>query len=241
MSSRRGRRLAGSENALTKDRIVQAALALLDERGLASFSVRDVAKALDAYPAAVYWHVRNRNQLLAEIVAHVLRDIAPDVPARHWQHWLREMFGRYRATVRRHPNVAPLIGAQLVSNASLDFDLIERLLQVLSSAGFTGAHLVAAFDVVIAAQVGFVTLEFAPVPEDGETWANGMQASIQSVDGARHPLLAANLNRMANRSFMLRWQSGTEIAMDGSYRAYIDTVIAGLEAMATRLTKAKPA
>lgn len=231
---RRGRRAAGAADALNREKIVLTALALLDERGLAAFSVRDLAKAMGVFPAAIYWHVPTRNQLLAAIVAHVLRDLAPP-PMPDWRDWLRALFRRYRAAIRRHPNIAPLIGAQLVSNASLDFAMIEALLGVLSGAGFKEERLVDAFSVVTAAQVGFVTLEFAPPPpEDREEWAEDMQALLRSVPTQHYPLLAENMSRMVNRSFTLRWQNGTAVPLDSSFEAYVDTVVAGLERLAAR-------
>jgi TetR/AcrR family transcriptional regulator, tetracycline repressor protein len=231
---RRGRRVAGATNALSRDKIVVAALTLLDERGLAAFSVRDLARAMGVFPAAIYWHVPSRNELLAAIVAHVLRDLAPP-PMADWRDWLRALFRRYRAAIRQHPTIAPLIGAQLVSNTGLDFAMIEAVLRVLSSAGFTGQRLVDAFSVVTAAQVGFVTLEFAPPPpEDDEEWAEGMRALVGSVPAEDYPLLAANMPRMANRSFTLRWQNGTAVPLDSSFEAYVETVVAGLERLAER-------
>lgn len=227
---RRGRKPDGSPNALTKEKIVTAALALLDAQGLLAFSVRDLAKALDVYPASIYWHARSRNQLLADMVTEVLKPIAPEVDHPRWQDWLRDLFRRYRKAVRRHPAIAPLIGAQLVSNASIDLDLIERMLRVLTDAGFAGARLGQAFSVVTAAQIGFVTLEFAPVPQDDvEQWSNEMRARIFSVDASRHPLLARNVKQMANRSFSLRWENGVTAPMDHAFELYVDTVIAGLE------------
>ncbi|HWK47350.1 MAG TPA: TetR family transcriptional regulator [Stellaceae bacterium] len=235
-SGRRGRPPAAAGDALTRDKIVATALELLDQHGLAAFSVRDVAKTLGVYPAAIYWHIPTRNALLAELVAHVLRDLNPKCAVAAWQDWLRELFIGYRDAIRLHPNIAPLIGAQLVSNASMDFDLMERMLQVLSEAGFRGQRLIAAFNVVIAAQVGFVTLEFAPAPaEDPAGWAEDMQRLIGSVTAERHPLLAAHLPRMANRSFTLRWQNGTVISLDSHFTAYIETVIAGLERLASQI------
>jgi AcrR family transcriptional regulator len=219
---------------LSREKIVLAALALLDERGLAAFSVRDLAKAMGVFPAAIYWHVPTRNQLLAAIVAHVLHDLAPP-PMPDWREWLRALFRRYRAAIRRHPNIAPLIGAQLVSNASLDFATIEAVLGVLSGAGFEGQRLVDAFSVVTAAQVGFVTLEFAPPPPEGnEEWAEGMRALIGSASAERYPILARNMPRMANRSFTLRWENGTAVPLDSSFEAYVDTVVMGLERLAER-------
>jgi TetR/AcrR family transcriptional regulator, tetracycline repressor protein len=233
---RRGRRAASADDALTKEKIVAVALEQLDAHGLAEFSVRDVAKLLNVYPAAIYWHVPTRNQLFAEMVAHVLRDLAPPVPCAEWQEWLRTLFRRYRQAIRRHPNISPLIGAQLVSNAGLDFDLIERTLEVLTIAGFKEARLIEAFSVVIAAQVGFVTLEFAPAPDEAASWSMQMQALVHSFDRKRYPLLAHHLPRMANRSFTLRWQNGVEMPMDRSFEAYVATIIGGLEAMAGKVS-----
>lgn len=134
-----------------------------------------------------------------------------------WQVWLRELFGRYRHAIRRHPNIAPLIGAQLVSNTSLDFNLAERVLEALEAAGFRGPALAEAYSVVIAAQVGFVTLEFAPPPtENVAEWTGEMQAMVRSVDRQRHPRLAERLPSMANRSFTLRWENGTAAPMDAA-------------------------
>lgn len=231
--SQRGRKPVGSPEALTKPRIVAAALQLLDTGGVGSFSVRDLARALDVYPASIYWHVGSRNGLLAEMVATVLADIAPVVAHARWQDWLRDLFGRYRAAIRRHPQAASLVGAQLVSNASIDFGLIEAMLRVLSDAGFHDARLREAFSVVTAAQVGFVTLEYAPAPEENYAdWSADMQALIHSADPARFPLLTANLDRMANQSFTLRWENGRTAPMDPAFELYVDTVIAGLERIA---------
>jgi TetR/AcrR family tetracycline transcriptional repressor len=232
---RRGRPPAAAGQSLTREKIVATALQLLDENGLAAFSVRDVARTLSVYPAAIYWHIPTRNALLAEMVADVLRDLNPKQDIGAWQDWLRALFTGYRDSIRRHPNIAPLIGAQLVSNASMDFALMERMLAVLQVAGFRDTRLIAAFNVVVAAQVGFVTLEFAPGPaEDPAGWAEEMQQLLGSVSADQYPLLAAHLPRMANRSFTLRWQNGTVVPLDSHFDAYVETVIAGLEKLAAQ-------
>ena len=235
LPARRGRPPAAAGDGLTRDKIVAAALALLDDVGPAAFSVRDVARLLGVYPAAIYWRIPNRNALLAEMVADVLKGLALPQTIAAWQDWLRTLFRSYRRAIRRHPNIAPLIGAHLISNVGMDFALTERILEVLGIAGFRGHGLIAAFNVVIAAQVGFVTLEFAPVPaEDPAGWAQDMQRLIGTVTAEHHPLLAAHLPRMVNRSFTLRWQNGTEVPLDSHFDAYVETVIAGLEQLAHR-------
>jgi TetR/AcrR family tetracycline transcriptional repressor len=215
--------------AMSKDRVIDAALALIDAQGLDGFSMRGLAEALGVYPTAIYWYVANRNALLAEVVGHALRDVAPEWHGDNWQAWLKDLFRRYRTAVQRHPNIAPLIGAQLVSNAGVRAAFIDRILSVLASAGFTGDHLVHAYNAVIAVQVGFVTLEFAPAPkEDREGWADDIKAHLRGADAAAHPVLAQNLDRLENRAFIARWQNGADVPLDESFELFIDIAVAGL-------------
>jgi AcrR family transcriptional regulator len=215
--------------AMSKDRVVEAALALIDAQGVDRFSMRGLAEALGVYPTAIYWYVANRNALLAEVVGHALRDVAPEWHGDDWQAWLKDLFRRYRAAVRRHPNIAPLIGAQLVSNAGVGAAFIDRILDVLAAAGFAGDHLIHAYNAVIAVQVGFVTLEFAPAPkEDRESWADDIKAHLRGADAAAHPVLAQNLDRLENRAFIARWQNGADVPLDESFELFIDIAVAGL-------------
>lgn len=226
--TRRSRQARSSE-ALSKDRIVTTALALLDAQGLDAFSMRNLADALGVYPTAIYWYVTNRNTLLAEVVAHALSDVVPETGG-DWQTWLKTLFRRYRQAVQRHPNIAPLIGAQLVSNAGVSPAAIDRILAVLLTAGFRDDQLVQAYNAVIAVQVGFVTLEFAPTPpEDTERWATDLKATFGSIDPQQHPALAEYLPRLENRAFIVRWQNGASVPLDESFELFIDIAVQGLE------------
>lgn len=221
--------------ALSKEKIIAAALALIDRNGAAEFSLRDVARRLGVYPTAIYWHVPGRNALIGEVCARVMHDIVPPVSTRNWRAWLKSLFRRYRAAVRRHPNVAPLLGAQLVSNASLDVRMIEGALAALAHAGYRGRRLVDAFNTVVATMSGFVTMEFGPEPaEDPRGWAADLERRIRALGTAEHPVLARHLPALANRAFILRWQNGTKVPLDGGFEAFIDSVIRGLAARAPK-------
>ncbi|MGO1384611.1 MAG: TetR family transcriptional regulator [Arachnia sp.] len=58
--------------ALTPDRIVQAACAILDDYGLADLTMRRVADALGVKAGALYWHFSNKQSLLAAVADEVL-------------------------------------------------------------------------------------------------------------------------------------------------------------------------
>lgn len=197
--------------------------------------MRRLAQALGVYPTAIYWHVPNRNALLADVVALALADVVPPDDAGDWDLWLKELFRRYRGAVRRHPHLAALMGAQLVSNAGVSPALVENVLAVLSRAGFRDEFLVRAYNTAIALMVGFVTIEFAAAPvEDAPAWAASFKRAIAEVDPDQHPLLARNLPRLANRAFILRWQNGADVPLDDSFEMYIDAAVTGLKQLAVR-------
>lgn len=226
-----GRRRA--ERTLTREAVIAAALAEIDRTGLEDFSLRNVAKALGVFPTAVSWHVPGRSQLLAEVARVVLEDILPFGFHDSWQGYLRDFLYRFREAIRRHPNAAPLIGAQLVANPTVDLGYVERLLAALAHAGLSGIRLVAAYNTVIAAAVGFTTQEFAPVPaEDTRAWQKEVRERLQNVPPTKYPLLAQNMKLLGNRAFTLRWQSGTEAPLNDSFGSFVEIVINGLEQFA---------
>ena len=224
--------------ALSKRRIAEAALAHIDEFGLGAFSMREIAARLGVYPATVHWHVSTREALLAEVAAMVMADVAPPPGKEGWQEWIAQLFRRCRAAVRRHPNVAQLLGAQLVSNGSLPTELVEGVLAALVEAGFEGEPLLEAYNCVIAAMLGFVTMEFSPLPSDNtRAWAEELRERVHTIRPLDHPVLARNLPLLANRAFIVRWDNGSSVPLDASFERHIQIVIDGLEAFARRLVQ----
>jgi TetR/AcrR family tetracycline transcriptional repressor len=221
---------ARSAPGLSKEAIVTAALAQIDESGLAVFSMRSLAQALGVYPTAVYWYLPSRNAILAEVVALVIAEVVPQ-RSRDWRDWLRKSFFGFRRAIATHPNVAPLLGAQIVSNTSVSIDLIEGVLTSLDAAGFVGLRLVAAYNAVMAGFVGFITQEFAPMPDDAPAWQQAMQDRVRSLHGGAYPMVNKHLDRLANRAFILRWQNGVDVPLDEGFSFYVEALIAGIDAL----------
>lgn len=237
-TGRKTRRGAPPAPTLNRELIITAALGLIDESGLESFSLRTLAQSLGVYPTAIYWYVPNRNELLAEIVAHILTKLSAPSRRRDWQQSLRDLFNNFRSAVAAHPNAAPLIGTAVVSNTAMDLPFVEHLLSILSRAGLSGADLVAGYNSVIAALVGFSTQEFASMPkEDPLAWQVTVQKRLLEIDHDAFPILAANLRLLSNRAFILRWQNGVDAPLEASYATYVDIVIDGLDALAKRSAK----
>jgi TetR/AcrR family transcriptional regulator, tetracycline repressor protein len=218
------------DSGLNRESIVATALRLIDNHGLEEFSLRGVAKSLGVYPTAVYWYVNSKEKLLAEAIALAFRPEEPPDPATSdWREDLRHVFHRWRQAIRRHPNIAPAVATQLTSNTDVQFELVERILNDLSRAGFEGKALVGAYNSVVASLVGFVAQEFAALPRDDFPGFQAfMKDRLLSVDSGTYPILSANVPMLANHAFILRWQNGAEAPLEDSFDFYIDLIIGGL-------------
>ncbi|WP_217584285.1 TetR family transcriptional regulator [Microbacterium sp. GbtcB4] len=60
-----------------RESVARTALALLDEVGLADLSMRRIAARLDVQPSALYWHVANKQELLADLADRITATV-PD-------------------------------------------------------------------------------------------------------------------------------------------------------------------
>lgn len=222
-----------AEPGLSRRHIAEVALVLIDRDGLSAFSLRQLARELGVSAPALYWHLPNKNAVLAEVVSLVVADILPSGEL-SWQDFLRQVIGKFRSALHLHPNAAPLLGAEIVANSATDLDLVEGILRALSRAGFEGAHLVAAYNATCVAMVGFVIEELCPMPEEADVWQMTVRERLAQSSSDRFPLLTQYLPALADKAFMLRWRSGISAPMDEGFAFFVEVFIAGLAVMACR-------
>lgn len=115
---------------LSRDRILNAALDLIDAGGLNTLNMRDLGHALGASTMSVYRHFRNKAELLDAVVDHVVEGFAPPDMEGPWQTQARTLSLRVRAAMLAHPELADQIGREFRrSPISLRVNaaIIERL------------------------------------------------------------------------------------------------------------------
>ncbi|MEV1286241.1 TetR/AcrR family transcriptional regulator C-terminal domain-containing protein [Micromonospora sp. NPDC049679] len=88
---------------LSRDRILRAAVALADEAGIESLSMRNLAQDLGVVPMALYKHVANKDELLDGMIDVVVGEIDPPAPDADWKHAVRRRILSARQVLRRHP------------------------------------------------------------------------------------------------------------------------------------------
>lgn len=92
---------------LSRDAIVEAALRVVDREGLDATSMRRVAEELGAAPSALYWHVRNKDELLQLVLDRVVGEI--ELPRRdpeNWQEQLKALAREMRRILANHRDIA---------------------------------------------------------------------------------------------------------------------------------------
>ncbi|HEY1419109.1 MAG TPA: TetR family transcriptional regulator [Candidatus Dormibacteraeota bacterium] len=68
---------AARQTGLTRERVVEAALALINEEGLEGLSMRALADRLQVKAASLYWHVRDRRELVELLAESLLDSVRP--------------------------------------------------------------------------------------------------------------------------------------------------------------------
>ena len=229
---------------LTRERIVEEAIALIDDEGLAGFSVRALARRLHVYPTALYWHVGGaKADLFAEISGSLIATLVmPDEISDDWRETIRILFRRFRARIHEHPRAAPLLGPHIRSNGAPNAPWVEVILHALTKAGFEGNSLINAFNAVVGALEGYVTIELAA---DGATagseWVKAFDKGLEDLDPMLFPLVTQHLPQMYNRAFVMRWQNGEVAPIDDGYDFLLETLILGLEVQVKNNREAGPA
>jgi AcrR family transcriptional regulator len=96
---------------LSRDRIVRAALALVDAEGLEAVSIRRLAAELGVAGPSLYNHVATKDDLLDAMVDAVLGevDLSMFADGRPWWEALESWARSYRAALAVHPNLVPAL------------------------------------------------------------------------------------------------------------------------------------
>lgn len=95
---------------LTANEIVDAALEVIDEDGLAKLSMRRLGARLGVDPMAIYHHIDDKQTLLSLVVAQVLAEMPRVDTGRPWSTQVRDWSIAYWKIASRHRDV---IGAAL--------------------------------------------------------------------------------------------------------------------------------
>jgi AcrR family transcriptional regulator len=163
---------------LSRNRILQAALELVDEGGLDSLSMRKLGQALGFEAMSLYNHVANKDDLIDGILDLVLAESEPPAPSDDWEAAIRESALSVHAALRRHPWAPALLMAPgRIRPARLRY--MDSLLGRLREGGFSAEMTYHAYHVLDGHIFGFSLWEAAHTFSDED--ASRMAASFDRL------------------------------------------------------------
>jgi AcrR family transcriptional regulator len=173
---------SSGEFELEVDEIVEAAVGILQERGLDAVSMRNVAERLGVSPMPLYTRVGNKAALLDAVADRLLLDLAPEPHADEpWTDYAERWCRALRERLKLTPDSRLYLGAAREPYVEASRPLIAAL----RSDGFSADAAVQACRLLMWATVGFVAMEqgtHAPERARGERLSGSDPAGVTEAE-----------------------------------------------------------
>lgn len=191
---------------LTRAAVLDAALELVDRRGIADLSMRKLGAHLHVEAMALYRYVRNRDALLDGLVDRVMDDLYADPSTLlreedDWREFVQRVADGVRRIARQHPQLFPLVAtrppaAPWIRPPLRSLRWVEGFLAGLQARGFTEDGAIYAYRAFATFLVGHLLLEVSargvdPVP------AAGAEEPAVEVDLDAYPVLSRLAPKLA--------------------------------------------
>jgi TetR/AcrR family tetracycline transcriptional repressor len=213
---------------LSRETVVDGALALTDAEGLEGLTIRRLATHLGVTPMALYWHFKNKDELLDGVADRLWSLIEIDTDqALPWPERLRALMTAMVDVLRAHPPAATLMLTTQLDAAVSCFDVMEAALGILADAGFSAAEGAA------LCQHGLRTALTVAVGDPGLTPRHTEEEAAEYVRHKRIVLESLPLNRYPCVVAAAGPLTGVERS-DSSIAFGIELFVAGVEALAAR-------
>jgi AcrR family transcriptional regulator len=214
---------AGEEKrrrSLTREQVVAEALTVIGVDGVDALTMRALATRLGVVPAALYRHVRNKEQLHDLVLDGVLAEVDCEIDHRPaWTERVKELAYRLRTVLENHPGVAGLLKTRDPLGPH-SLALAEAFLAALQGAGLPERETALAFCLIYDYTLGFALGSPVSVNEQRVKDAGTrkkLHAFLRSLPADRFPTLVALGEHV--------WLDNR----DERFAAGLDTLVAGLE------------
>jgi TetR/AcrR family tetracycline transcriptional repressor len=208
-----------AEPALDQRQIVQAALSLLDEAGFDGLTMRSLAQKLGIKAASLYWHVRNKQELLSLLAEEICAPMREPDRTLSWRRQLEELAHEYRRVLLAHRDAARVLARSGGPAGQQRLRLTEIVLRTLLDAGFGHKDAAYAGFLLNDYVTMFVLEETENVPPEAadgaEAAAAGAQNWLAALPATEYPSVVALADHLIAPDADARFQFGIEILRHG--------------------------
>ncbi len=165
---------------LSRRRILEAAVELVDREGLRGLSMRRLGRELGVEAMSLYNHVPNKEALLGGMVEVLIEGVEiPGESSAGWEEQVRGAFRSYLNIARAHPEVF-----QLFATRPLGTGEALRIFEVLRGAGLDVVPALHAFRALSSYTIGYALAEIRgfPLELEGGPRALELAPPLKEVD-----------------------------------------------------------
>ena len=108
-------RAARRSTILSRDEVLQAAVAMADDVGVDAVTMRSLADSLGVSAMSLYAHVADKDDILDAVIDSRLRAVGLPETSRPWQHWILEISQDLRAVLVAEPALLDRYGRRPVA------------------------------------------------------------------------------------------------------------------------------
>jgi AcrR family transcriptional regulator len=203
---------------LSRARVVEAALRIMDAEGLDSVTMRRVGRELGVEAMSLYNHVRDKDDLMDGIREHVLSLFVDPGTEGPWEERARTAARTWRQVLRSHPNTLVLIseskGPGMTPGAIRPTEITLRLLR---ETGLPEDEAVRAFCAFGGFIIGFVMFEVGMTPSTGTSAAEATtpEQIAAALPADEFPCFLAALPCLMNDDLDQRFEYGLDLLLNG--------------------------
>jgi AcrR family transcriptional regulator len=143
---------------LTRERIIAAAIELVDSGGISALSMRKLGAAVGVEAMSLYNHVDNKEDVLDGMVDAVLREVPEPDSSLPWEQRLRIVANDFRRVGLSHPGVLPMFNSRRITSIEA-FASIAAIHGILRDAGFDAEVALDAFVFVASFITGYLQID----------------------------------------------------------------------------------
>ena len=211
----------GSRPRLSRERVVEAALAIADADGLGALTIRSLATELGVKPMSVYYHVASKDEILAALVDVVFGEIQLPVPGRDWRSEMERRAHSARDVLARHRWAIGLLESR-TDPGPANLRHHDTVIATLRAGGFSAAMTAHAYALIDSYVYGFA-LQEASLPFEGRESVGDVAGPIMermAEGGYPHLVqMAMTYYLQPGYDFGDEFRFGLDLILDGLERA----------------------
>jgi AcrR family transcriptional regulator len=205
---------------LTRERIITAAIELIEQEGADAVSMRRIAAELGSGVMSLYNHVPSKAVLLDAVAERILSGIDFTIePGMSWEDQVRGQARAFRQIGRTYPRCTMVVVSRPINSATAMLPM-EHALATLRDAGFSAEDAVRVVRTFIAYIIGSLLREVGVSPGLGPQRPLNQDPAVLSADRPLHlnpadfPQVVGMSDELMNRDHDADFEFGLDLLVN---------------------------